>query len=227
MAFNSFEEKMLGKIERDDSSEHALLKRALIEARRILEQNKINPSDFRDIFNPNKIAEDLAYVEDMERVFAEIGTLEGREAKKLALIFEGVFHTGAHKYKWLGNGVRVIKTSDVDDLRNGVDGIIEFQKEGSATERLAIGVDVTYSNQLREKFKKIKESIERGELSTIEYFHSGGFKGKLSDIPRVVVGVERRHLIKLCRDIFIKTDEKRLARHPFQILQLKQIRLQL
>ncbi len=227
MALNPHEGKLLREIENSNLAEQALLDRALREINDMLEGEKIDPNDFLDIYDKDTIAAHLAYVEDRNRVFMENATKERLEAKNLALLFEGIFHRGAHKYGWLGEGTSIIKTSDFDDWYHGVDGIIEFEYQKKKTDHLAIGIDVTYSISLKEKFEKIKNDIRHGELPTIQYFRSGNFRGELSKIPRVVVGAERSHLIKLCKDLFVEPDEKRLVKHPFQVLQLKQMRLQL
>ena len=206
-----------------------LLKHVFAEIQKTLAKAQINIEDFRDLYGADKIAEDLAYVDEKEAQFESEETRESKEAKRVALIFEGIFHKGAYEHGWLGNKdeVRVVKASAVDDIRHGVDSIIEFKKIGAAAQHLAIGVDVTYSNQLKEKFKKIKNDIANGTLGTVEYFLSENFKGKLKNIPRVVVGADQSHIVDLCKDMFVNPDSKRLARHPFQILQLKQMRLQL
>ena len=225
---NPFEESFFRGIKSGDKlGEHALLTRALQEISKALENDKINPVDFQDIYSRDKIAADLAYVEEMRRAFEKNATPESKESKRLATIFEGIFHTGARDYGWLGENARVIKTSDFDDMHCGVDGIVEFEEPGKNTGHLAVGIDVTYSTQLAEKFRKIKDDIKNGKPPVIKYFRSGNFRGELSKIPRVIVGAERSNLIRLCSDLFIEPDKKRLTRHPFQMLQLKQVLLEL
>ncbi len=208
--------------------EQTLLTRALAEMRGEILRHQIRIEDFSDIYGASEIAEDRERVERFEREFTARATPDILNARRLASVFEGIFHRGAHEYKWLGNSAHVIKASDFDDHENGVDGVVEFRKEGGgAAEHLAIGIDVTYSNLLAQKFDKIKTDIVQGKLGVVRYFHSGNFRGELSNVPRVIVGAEYRHVIELCRDMFATKDAERLSRHPFQILQLKQIRLQL
>ncbi|MBI4118123.1 MAG: hypothetical protein HY455_01095 [Parcubacteria group bacterium] len=227
MTFNPFEERGTRGREQMNAVERALLERAHKEAALILNSTKIKPEDFKGLYDADRIARDVAYVKEKQLQF-EADTDEGRrEAKRLAVIFEGIFHKGASEFGWLGEGARVIKTSDVDDIRHGVDGIIEFDREDTGMDHLAIGVDVTYSGQLADKFRKIRADIENGTLPTIEYFRSGNYRGELENVPRVVVGAEQPHIIQLCKDIFLDPKPEQLSRHPFQMLQLRQMRLQL
>lgn len=229
MNHNPHEKRIHTQIE--SVSEEGLLSKALLETGQLLREHQINIEDFRGKgkYDSDTIAEHLAFVEQKKRKFEMSATDESRDSQELATIFEGMFYKGAHEYGWLGDPtlVRVIKTCDFDDLKNGIDGIVEFTQEGRGAEHLAVGVDVTYSNQLKEKFKKIKNDIAEGKLSSIEYFRSGNFIGSLNNVPRVIVGAERKNLIELCRDVFVKKDSQKLKRHPFQVLQLKQMRLQL
>ncbi len=226
--FNPSEEKFLHDIESSNLGERALLARAFQEIHTVLERDKVDPNDFRDIYDEDKITKDLAYVEDKKRIFTENATPESKEAKKLASVFEGIFHIGAHEHGWLGEGTHIIKTSDFDDWYSGVDGVVEFRKPKEEAQHLAVGIDVTYSTMFEEKFQKIKNDIKNGELPTIQYFRSGDIRDKLQKVPRVIVGAERSNLIRLCKDLFARpVDNEKLAKHPFQILQLKQIRLQL
>jgi len=227
MAYSSYESSGAEDTQ-NRTPEKVLLANVLSEARRVLEASKIDINDFRDIYGSEKIKEDLKYVDKMERRFKEESTEELLMIKQLAIVFEAVFHKGAREHGWLGEGVRVIKASDVDDLRYGVDGIVEFQEEDANVDHLAIGVDVTFGNAfVRKKFARIVEDIKRGKLPTIEYFRSGNFRGELSNIPRVVVGAERNNLLRLSRDLFVNPDNERLAQHPYQLLQLRQMCLQL
>ena len=86
---------------------------------------------------------------------------------------------------------------------------------------------MTYSNNLRKKFERIKSDIQKGELPTIKYFQSGNFRGDLKNVPRVIIGVEIQTLTGLCRALFQNPDAKRLSMHPLQMLQLKQMLIQL
>ena len=74
---------------------------------------------------------------------------------------------------------------------------------------------------------KIRDDILKGELARIDYFRSGNFRGELTNVPRVIVGIDRGHLVDIAREVFIRSDKARLLRHPIQILQLRQMALEL
>lgn len=193
------------------------------EAQGILKENKIKLVDFTNLYGAERVARDRSLIEEKQKAFEAGASPDKKDAKKQATIFEGVFHEGVNKHGWLGEGVRVVGASDFDDWENGIDGIVEFKGPDKVAQHLALGVDVTFSGQLAGKFEKIKDAILTGKLGTVDYFHSGNFRGELKNISQVVVGIDRGHLVNLAREVFIRPDRMRLSRHPVQILQLREI----
>jgi len=221
MAYNPHEKTFISNIE--DAKSGALFERAFREVEALLNSNKIRVEDFRDIYGEERVRHALDYVakREKEREGEDPST---REARKLALMCEGLVYKGGNEYGWFGENARIIKTSDYDDWK-GVDGVIEFRSDDERTAHTAFGVDVTYGadSTVGKKFDAIRRDIEGGKLSVVEYFKSGNFRGELSLVPRVVVGAEKKHVLQ----IFGESDSGKLSRHPYQLLQLREMRLQL
>lgn len=203
-------------------------------------QYAINPEDFKSPTGPyeaKQIEEDVAYVKEMEQTFVatdfERGT-SGKRAREEALrkaarAFEGVVLFNCEENGWLGdpNKVEVIIPSRYDDIKNGVDGIVDFPEERRSSP-LALAMDVTSSQDVAKKLDKIKDEIEKGKLAEMRYFHSERLRvhGRMYDIPRVVVGADRETI----RDLLTSWNEKKmkpLADHHMQFQMLDQIRQQL
>lgn len=227
MAYNPFEEKYIARITKNESADNpqrrALFDRSYREMANVLESARIRERDFLGMYALERIEEDLRYVKERKRD-SKVEFKEEEEARKLAVISEGLFFQGGNKYGWLGDGARVIKTSEYDDWKNGVDGIIEFKGDDEKVAHTAWGVDVTYGvgGTLEKKFRIIMRNIEKGDLAFIKYFKSGDFKGERGNVPRVVVGAEKRHIMDVCAC----KDEAMLLRHPYQTLQLKEMQLE-
>lgn len=226
----------------------------------------IDPMSFSDIYDPKSIKSDVEYVGRMEAKFAQdskdgdpSGTRRGELLE--AMIFEQLKYA-----RWFGADADAVAVSRFDDIANGVDMIIQFIREGGF-KFLALTIDITSSpDKMHEKLGKIKASILSGSLTMIKYFdpnpkskkadgsNFSGLKirGELRDIPRVVVGIDRRSLqelsllkislsgaLKGSRDIS-NSRETRIAleakykeavrsilNHRIQLLILEQIKLQL
>jgi len=99
----------------------------------------------------------------------------------------------------MGPDATTIISSEFDDLFNGVDIAVEFEREG-AFKHLAFGVDVTTSpSGVKKKFARIKKHILIGDLTQMKYFTSErmDFHGTMSKIPQVVIGADIRTITRL------------------------------
>ena len=211
------------------------LDRAHERAQKILGENVIDQRSFGGLYPQAEIDRDLATVRRFENKFQEESTLQEREDKKLATIFEAIFHDGLTRGRWLGEDVNAIKPSRFDDIVNKVDSIVEFQK-GVAVERedksasyLALAMDVTFGSHVEEKLRRIKNvEIGEGKLTQIKYFESRYLGGQLelSGVPRVVVGADRE-TVKGLVEVWLSGDEKALEAHPLRAMVLEEIRMQL
>lgn len=215
-------------------------------------RERIDPDSFADLYEKEKIEADKQRVLQMEKGFSGRYSKQEKEFKKLSEVFESLFSELVELEDWFGEDVFMVETSKFDDYVNGVDLVAEFLRDGLFT-HLGLAIDITTISQVKEKIKKILNEIRAGQLPRIKYFVSegGDFRGELSNIPRVVIGTDRRSLDKLAQlwlDFMrlrsqkqkslqaqdlgslnkkISETKKALRTHPVQIELLAQIELQL
>jgi hypothetical protein len=154
------------------------------------EARAIQMDRFRDLYDVDK---DLAYVSRMEAEFRKADEREGitENSRKGGKLFESIVDYGIDEGGFLGEDATAIVASRFDDVNGGIDTFVEFEDEGM-TSHLALGIDVTRNpNDVKNKFDKIRSSIDNGQLSSGKYFKSGNFRGELRHILRVVVGADQ------------------------------------
>lgn len=208
--------------------ESLTLDQAERQAERTLQKEMIDPEDFRDLYGDRAIEDDMAYVEKMEEKFRNGATPESREAQKLATVLEVITHENAELNDWFGPDAHTIKPSRYDDIKNGVDSIVEIRETEMSASHLALAVDATLSTDLAKKFDRIKGEIERGELAKVKYFASEhlGVRGELSRLPRVVIGADAA-TIKTLAELWLERKQRALGAHPVQFQILDEILVQL
>ncbi len=207
------------------------------KAERILAEHETTLDSFTDLYGPEAIARDEQEVERLEKVFAAKeqkertqGQTQGESIKKASRVFEAMTFEGIRSHGWLGPGAVPFRTTRFDDYTHGIDLVTEIQRGEEPAERLALAIDVTFGQQsLAQKFEKIRAEIlkEKEPLRKIKYFSSetSNFRGELSVLPKVVVGIEPQNVARMSR--LWLADEKKLAILPAQIAMLEEIRDQL
>lgn len=221
------------KFERDIDNANRI-KRTLELVERIYREDIeiIKEEDFEDLYSKKTVENDLNWVRKEEERFEREDTPEQKEARKVSTIFETLIYDQAEMSEWLGKSAITIKSSRYDDIRNGIDLIVEFpDSEEVSASHLALAIDVTLSSELDKKLNGIRRDIEHGKLSTVKYFKSEtlDIRGEKKDVPKVVIGVDSRTLDKVI-DLWIKqTGESKdeLGRHPIQFILLEEIMMQL
>lgn len=197
------------------------LDKAHLLAQEKLARQEIRPEDFKGLYDPQMIAADVAYVEKMKKEFGEPD-----EAKKNATIFEAIVHEQIELNEWLGPEARTVRPSAYDDIKNGVDSIIEIEQKAKSPQHLALGIDVTFSPDIENKFQRIEDSIRSGELGYIRYFKSGRFRGELKHVPMVVVGADME-TVRGLSELWLSRKNAQLGRHPMQEIFVEEITNQL
>ena len=165
-----------------------------------MEKVAIHPETLTD-YNPSTVKIDMDDAAKMREKMNEsdlelqYGKLNGKEVKQLSEILEYQIYTGINKYDWIPF-CKAIKTSDFDDIINGVDMVVEYNNEQSFG-HLGLGVDVSFSKNLTKKFKRIKDEIDSydgkdNRLAEVKYFDSknSGISGRLYGMPRVVAALD-------------------------------------
>ncbi len=173
---------------------------------------------------------DLEYVAKQKALHKQRETPQSRELKRIADIFEALVLWNSEQADWLGSKATTIKTSEYDDYKNGVDMVVEFQEERSAS-YLGLAADVTFSSDrsvIAKKFSILRDQIKRGTLAQVKYFHSDHthFDGQLSKLPEVVIGVSKSMVLELAR-LWADGKNSTLANHRVGVLILKQMEMQL
>jgi len=220
----------------------------------------INPADFEDVYSLEEIRKDLEHLDFVEKKienFKKKKNTQEREIydinEKRSKAFEILLADQIYDGEWLGPEAMSIRASRFDDVLNGVDIIVEFDRE-NAVERIALVVDASTTSDIDYIEKKIKRNIRRisEDLKPLEikYFHSqirgeNGeyFKGKIENLIPIVIGADYQNANRIfnifSEFIFLenKTDndskercrwlKKKLSTHPIQNIFLEQIEIQL
>jgi hypothetical protein len=166
------------------------------------------------------------------------------EGKKRSEALETVIIDGGQAMEWFGPNARLIMTTRYDDIYNGVDGVLEFIVEGETPQRIALAIDAS----MRPDFSSVERKITRGISKVndgnmkVKYFQSqaDGFKGKLTTVIPIVLGLEGDNsdkLIGLFADIqraAEKSDPSEVTEkiaqakdHPAQVIFLREMLIQL
>ena len=135
--------------------------KAYERAQAVLEKERIDPEKFRD-YDKDMIARDKEYVLKREAQFKMRATPESQKTKKIATVLEAIIHEQTELSDWLGPDASTVSTSRYDDIANGTDTIVRFQREDEADAHLGLAIDVTFSPDIREKLDGVKEDIKHG-----------------------------------------------------------------
>lgn len=200
------------------------------KAREYLAHHEIKLDDFIDLYGENNIGAHQQYVLDTEQKFPEENQ-ETKDNMMVGTIFEAIFLEHGEQSNWLGSSTEIIKTSRYDDLKNGVDAIAEIVEEDKTANHLALAIDVTFTTHagnIDKKLERIRQEIIAGTMAEIKYFKSDHLKmrGELKQVPRVIVGVDKKTVIDLAR-LWDGGSKKELAAHDIQFQILEEIILQL
>lgn len=204
------------------------------KVRERLDEISFDPNDFADLYSEQNVKQDLEYVAEMERYFKasasnEIapGLTEG-DVKRLSERVEYEVIRGINVGQWF-EGVGAYKTSDFDDIANGVDVVLEMQENGNYG-HLGMGVDITFSHNIDKKFQRIKNEIDnfdgdKNRLARVKYFDSAhtGIRGELNSLARAVIAID----LPMLKDMTTIKDADSLNSHISKHVTLLEIQHQL
>lgn len=148
-----------------------------------------------------EIEEDETEIGRLEIIFKEKSAKNPgwQEVEKRAELFEAMLGEGIELNDWFGEDAGTILPARYDDIKNGIDILVEFSI-GGFVKYLGLSIDVTTSpKSALEKIDKIRRDIQNGHLARLKYFASEatGDRGVKNDIPRVVIGAD----FKLVREL--------------------------
>ncbi len=183
-------------------------------------EHSLNMEQFIDTFGIEKVKADYALVADKMQEH-----LQGKmsDSEKLGHIYEAAFLDSASRHKWFGDRSEITKASKYDDIMNGIDMVTTIMDEKNSAKHFEVSSDLTISKHgAAEKFNRIANDVRRGKLATLNYFHSDliGFTGKISDVPRTVVSLDRENLNRFLTN-WLKEPE--MAQEQMGRLMLSQI----
>ncbi|MEN9920194.1 MAG: hypothetical protein RL538_87 [Candidatus Parcubacteria bacterium] len=204
------------------------------KVRERLDEIAFDPQKFEDLYTEAGVENDLRYVENMNRLFDQTSrheVIEGlteRDVKELSERVEYEVIRGINVGQWF-EGVGAYKTSEFDDIANGVDVVLEIQ-EGKNFGQLGLGVDITFSHNVEKKFKRIKDEIDnydgdKNRLARVKYFDSPntGTRGELNNLVRAVIAVD----LPMLKDMTGTKDPQSLHTHISRHITLLEIQHQL
>lgn len=152
----------------------------------VLERKKktIDIDTFSDHYSKESIESDKKFVDERKQRYAK----ERTDGDVRGELFEAIVADQISNSDWMGKDADSTFSTDYDDYRNGIDIIVEFERE-EGDMHLALAIDVTESpRKMLEKLKNIKAAIRTGSLGHLKYFKSKHLREKMRGIPHVVVG---------------------------------------
>ena len=205
-----------------------------------LEKDQIDPREFEDLYGEENVRADLAYVDRRQLDFMEDRGAEDERARKCGTILEGVLYSEIELNQWLGEDAFTIRPSRYDDVKHGIDVIVEFRKPERAASYLGLGIDATIAKderdlrrdiiipKLSQKITKIKEKIRDKKLPSVKYFASDhtDIRGEQRNVPLVLVTTDFK-TIKELAELYLTRNNEALARHPLQIRMLDEMHMEL
>lgn len=193
-----------------------------------LKEKAIDITTFTDLYGAENIQKDTDEVTRLKREFAksdgaQVGRLRQEDISHLAQILEYYIYKGVNEGNWIPQ-CTAIKTSEYDDIKNGIDLVLEHSNEHSHT-HLGLAVDVTFAEDVSRKLQRIKQSIDSDELSRVKYFSSekSHMRGELRNIPRVVSAID----LEIFEDLFTSEARGNFKEHQARAALMQDMETQL
>lgn len=200
--------------------ENFVIDNAYKRAESIIEKSAIDPQKFISDYPAKDLSKDMEYV---RRIQEDIKSKPIDTNKKCATVLEAIVLDEISNGGWFGQSAKAKKTSLYDDYHNGIDMILTF-KEDALSSHIGLAIDATFGNSaiISEKINRVVEGIQRGKLAEIKYFETENYRGILKNIPRIIVGVDRKHVVSLAGMWVDPTEREKLSAHPTQRVLLRE-----
>lgn len=200
---NKFSETLEKEVFRNEAELNTVYERSLLlgsEGRREIVEGDEYYKEFAHLVKggQEEIDNDLKSLKERKNLFQEktealdpVKSKKSEQAKKVATIVERAIVHSVTNLHWYGDSITIEPTSQFDDVKRGVDDVMQITKEGESS-FLALGIDVTYrgllSNQYREKLFTLLNSINSGYQTKIKYFKNNeGQPMKEFAIPKTIL----------------------------------------
>lgn len=203
-------------------------------------QNALDPKETIEPKGPYKdsaVAKDEEEIKKLESIFQRENQRypAKKENMQRGELFEALLAERIELDDWFGQDARTIVPSRYDDIRNGVDLLVEFESELGFFKHLGLSIDATtHIPSITKKVEAIRKAIEHGYLTSLKYFYSEktGNYGVLKDLPKVIVVADFRTIREIAgllirihklrtRKLYL---EKNSPDHPELAATRKQIR---
>jgi len=213
-----FKENFTSQINYDEGLSEA--EEQVIENLRQNSDPRLKENDFSDIYSREEIERDL---ESIKRQEAKHDVLTER-----GQLLEEILLHQIYLSCWLGDDCETAQTTKYDDYMNHTDFVAEWGDD----EKIKIAVDTTVTTDpeiIEKKFIRIQHELNKGQGTTIKYFKSSLVwqenpqKGKLENIPRVIIAVDHDNLKKICETLIEDGGKEKLGNSSLQINILKDI----
>lgn len=144
-------------------------------------------------------------LEDLEKIKEKINldNIKNRnntkleKLKKVSTVVEKGLAYAITELHWYGDSIFALNTSEFDDIKRGVDEVLEIHRKDEENSFLALGIDITYrgieSEIFKKKFFKLLDNIKNGGKTKIKYFTDA--EGKIRKefaIPKMVLSFDMR-----------------------------------
>ena len=131
---------------------------------------------------------------------------------------------GVTELGWYGDKVKVVRTSKFDDVRRGVDDVLEILRDNEGSSFMGLGIDVTYrglhSEQYKNKVFNLLRSITEGYKTKVKYFkdHAGNMTKEFA-VPKAILYFDFGEVKKMAYALKNISDEK--VKNDFQNANMK------
>lgn len=184
------------------SSEEAILMTPKLKQEYLdpLSDDRPDPQFFEDVYSKQAIEGDLIELKTLRDSYRykeeHLFRADLAEALVYYLINHGV----------LGERIEAFPASDFDDIKNGVDLIIELNAPDGKKSRILVDVAVgSGSHNIQEKKRKLRAALSHGKLGEVKYFQSEpDVKGGIW-APKVIIPIGH-NMLKQLADGLVKRD---------------------
>lgn len=193
------------------------------------ESDQIDMESFEELYGVDSVKSDLEKVKELQEHFRLNDQESSQEARKIGKILEMIVNEQIELNNWFGEGVRTQQTTDFDDYTNGIDSLVEFERD-DGKQFLGLAIDATFGGSMSfdKKFRKIRRQLVEGKMGSVKYFRSldGEMEGRLNYVPRVVLSINRNKVIEIAK-LWVEGRQQVLAKHPVQLILMQEVYIQL